>query len=245
MRISSLFFILSLMFAKNLLAQNYFTGDFSEADLHKEEPLKKVEGAVATPPALSSDLAPAPEPTSKFSKPKKEITPTSQEKEDSIDELDAINLKSADIKPKEKDVDFFMNDIKAKDDLKAVIKDDTEKKKEEGLFISYFPTKNRTLISGLRECVFGLKVENLTPNVLKRLRIKFIWTDKSTGMETTRPLVFKNISAGADSQSFYKQPGDTICKIFSAVEFPKAKIESCLMENVTEMQCAKSIKLRK
>ena len=153
-------------------------------------------------------------------------------------------------RPVNREAKFFMNEKKWDANSDAGV---DMPEKEKGIYIEYIPSKLRILVGGLRECRFGIKVENYSGYKLRRMRLKFIWRnpepDPETGeyRERSKDLTYTDIENGETQPYYSRQPGQTLCNDYASVKFPKVKVESCIMEGkvMSQLQCAKMIRLRK
>ena len=180
----------------------------------------------------------------------KDFPPIPMNGKSAPDNEDIYNPKDINLsRPAVHDVNFFMNDKNWKKDSEEPM---PEKKK--ALYIGYIlPPEINTLVGGLKTCRFGIQLDNRSGYKIKRVRLKYIWRsvepDPETGeyIDHTKELVYTDVEDGKSEPYYWRQPGKTLCEDYAAVKFPRVKVESCIIEGkvMTQLQCAKLIKLKK
>ena len=149
------------------------------------------------------------------------------------------------------DVNFFMNEKNWKKDSESGTQ---EPEKKKALYIGYIlPPELKTMVGGLKTCKFGIQLENRSGYKIKRVRLKYIWKsvepDPISGeyIEHNKELIYTDVEDGKDEPYYWRQPGESLCRDYAAVKFPRVKVESCIIEGkvMTQVQCARMIKLKK
>jgi len=276
MQLVSLFFVFFLVFANIANSQNFFTGDYTRSDLNgekrndssqknveekqknhqtpnkvnKAEPdrYRKVYWGGKSEPEKDS---PKNDAKDNVSPELKNFPPIPLDGKSAVDDEDVYNPKNINLPPAAvHDVNFFMNDKKWE---KKSDSDGDVPEKKKALYIEYIPSELKILVGGLHTCTLGIKLSNRSGYKIRRVRLKYIWKnpepDPETGeyREHHKELVYTDVEDGKDEPYYWKQPGETLCKDYASVKFPRVKVESCIIEGkvMTQLQCAKLIKLKK
>ncbi|OPZ77965.1 MAG: hypothetical protein BWY78_00797 [Alphaproteobacteria bacterium ADurb.Bin438] len=107
--------------------------------------------------------------------------------------------------------------------------------------IEYTPAIIEKTMGGLTTCRYGFKFSNKTERFLKRIRINFFW---EYGKTYSQEISINDVPKSENKGRFFDMPSEERCNAYSIVS-PKAKIKSCIMEGVSEVECAKKLKFKK